>query len=251
MKKFYMNGVIVNKDDKWIYDFFGITSVTPEEVIAFLDDANGEEIKVYVDSPGGEVSSGSDIYSALREYAGKSIAYVTGWAASAAAWAILGADTVIASPTARFMYHNAQSYAEGDYRDMEAAAGRLKNANKSFLNAFQIKTGKSINDLQALLDKDTFYDAQQAYDNGFIDEIALKEGEELEPLIAAAMPMGGINIQKMHDLAMKYKNNHEQLMEEAKPEDKSGGENRPVLSDTLKTQRQEFNKLRKKIFNRG
>jgi ATP-dependent Clp protease protease subunit len=245
MKKFYMKGVIVSQEDKWIYDFFGMTSVTPEEVIAFLDDANGEEIKIYIDSPGGLITAGSDIYSALREYEGESTSFITGWAASAASWAMLGTKKVIASPTARFMYHNAQGRAEGDYRDMEAAAGRLKNANNSFINAYQIKTGKSRDEIQAMLDKDTFHTAQEALEFGFVDEIALKDGEELEPLIAAAI--GGININKMHELAMKYKDKPNELLKH-KPD--SGGNSGPA-TDVMDKQKTDLNKIRKKILNRA
>lgn len=251
MKKFYMNGSIIKQEDKWIYDFLGMTSVSPEEIIAFLDDANGEEVKIYIDSPGGLVTAGSDIYTALREYEGESTSFVTGWAASAASWAMLGTKKTIASPTARFMYHNAQGRAEGDYREMEAAAGRLKNANNSFINAYQIKTGKSREEIQAMLDKETFHTAQEALDFGFVDEIALKDGEELEPLIAASF--GGIDIQRMHDLALKYKDNHEGLLEKMKNEpdkpDAESGEETPAISDILTTQRRDLNRIRKKLYN--
>jgi ATP-dependent Clp endopeptidase proteolytic subunit ClpP len=272
MKKYYMNGVLVPKGDKWIYDLFGIQATTFEQLRDFLEEANGEEVTVYIDSPGGLITVGSNIYDALREYGGQSTAHVTAWAASAASWAMLGADKVVAAPTARFMLHNATGMAEGDYRDMEAAVGRLKNANNSFINAYQLKTGKSRAEIQAIMDKETFYVAQEALDNGFIDEIALKEGEELEPLIAAAMPMGGVNIQKMHELAMKYKDDPDKLIEKAKAEQgeakpggngaegakddaESGGKCRPVsdrneqIPDALITQRQEFNRLRKRLYN--
>lgn len=246
-----MNGSIIKQEDKWIYDFLGIASVSMEEIIAFLDDANGEEVKIYIDSPGGLITAGSDIYSALREYEGESTAFVTGLAASSASWAMLGAKKVIASPTARFVYHNASTSASGDYRDMEHAAYRLKNANNSFINAYQIKTGKSREEIQEMLDKETFHTAQEALDFGFVDEIALKDGEELEPLIAASI--GGINIQKMHDLALKYKDNHEGLLEKIKNEpdkpDAESGEETPAISDILTTQRRDLNRIRKKLYN--
>jgi ATP-dependent Clp protease protease subunit len=252
MKNFYLKGVLVPDEDKWLYDLFGIDATTHKDVRNFLEDANGEEVTIYIDSPGGVITTGSNIYSELREYKGKSTSFVTGWAASAASWAMLGSDWVIASPTARFMLHNAQGVAEGDYRDMEAAAGRLKNANNSFINAYQLKSGKSREEIQAILDKETFYIAQEALENGLIDEIALKEGEQLEPLIAAAMPMGGINIQKMHELAAKYKDNPEGLLEQIqKPEtqEAESGGGSPAISDRLKIQQTEFNKLRKKLYH--
>jgi len=246
MKKFYVTGTLISKGDKWIYDFFEIPATAYEDVTTFLEDANGEDVMLIFDSPGGLITSGANIYDALRAYTGKSTAHISSISASASSFAMLGADRVTSSPIARVMIHNAASRAEGDYRDMEAARDRLINANNSFINAYQLKTGKSRGEIQTLLDKTTYMTAQEALEHGFIDEITLKEGEELEPLIAAALP-GGIDINKMHELAVKYKDNPEQLL---KQREESGGESGPV-SDALNTQRQEFNKLRKKILNRA
>jgi ATP-dependent Clp protease protease subunit len=249
-KRFDVKGYIVPDDDKWIYDLLEIGAVSHNDIKAFLEEANGEDIELMIDSPGGVVRIASDIYSELRSYAGNSTAYIMGISASASSILMLGAQKVVAFPTARVMIHNAQSAAEGDYREMEQAAVRLKKANDSIINAYQIKTGMSRKDLQDLMDKNTWMTAQEAKNYGFVDEIALKDGENLDE-IAAALPLPMsvapiLNMEKMHEFAMKYKEKPEELQKEDEKDDESGGGSRPV---SLIEQKQRFYNLKMKLYH--
>ena len=59
--KIDIKGTIIRNDDKWIYDFFDMTSTCPRDVLAALGQAKGEEIDVFINSPGGNVFAGSEI----------------------------------------------------------------------------------------------------------------------------------------------------------------------------------------------
>lgn len=213
MKRLNVNGYIASDDDKWFYEMFDISVVTPGDIRNFLAEADGDDVELHIDCLGGIVRMASDMYSELRGYLGKSTAYVVGVSASASTVLMLGCNKVIASPTSRIMIHNAQSMAEGDYRDMQQAAEMLKKANDSIINAYEIKTGMSRKDLQALMDKETWMTAQEAKKYGFVDEIALKEGETLsDTQIAAVLSMreavyasASLNPAKMHEFALKFK----------------------------------------------
>ena len=65
-----IKGVIVSNDDGWVYDFFGVENTTPAPVIKAVRDAQwkNERVDVYINSPGGDISAGADIYTALRAY---------------------------------------------------------------------------------------------------------------------------------------------------------------------------------------
>ena len=61
-----VKGVIVPNDDAWIYDYFEMDNTCPKKVGERIDKANGESLDVFINSGGGDVFAGSEIYSALR-----------------------------------------------------------------------------------------------------------------------------------------------------------------------------------------
>lgn len=210
-KRFDMKGHLISDNDKWFYDWLEMSATSHREVQKFLEEAAGEDVDIYIDSPGGLTRVGSAIYGELRAYKGKSTAYIMGVSASASTVAMLGASKVVSIPTAQVFIHNTQTYAAGDYRTMEEAATMLKDANEAIINAYEIKTGLSRDKLQALMDRNTWMTAQEAKNYGFIDEIALKEGEQLSDMTITAtlgMPasVGAVfNAAKLHEAADKLK----------------------------------------------
>lgn len=185
MKKINVKGVIVNSDDKWIYDWFGVESTSPKEISAFLADCkNGEDIEVEINSPGGHIFAGSEIYSALMEYLGNVVVKITGLAASAASVIAMAGSKIMMSPTAQLMIHNVQSYTSGDYRDMAHMSDVLENTNISIANAYRLKTGLSEKELLALMNKESWFNAQKAKELKFIDEIMFDN----QAVLMASMP---------------------------------------------------------------
>ena len=64
--KIDIKGTIVQNDDKWLYDWFGMESTCPKDVISAIEQTKEEGLDVYINSPGGSVFAGSEIYSALQ-----------------------------------------------------------------------------------------------------------------------------------------------------------------------------------------
>ena len=73
MRKIKIKGFIIPNDYKWLYDLFEVDSTTPAEIEKALKEANGEDVEVDINSPGGDVYSGSEIYTMLMAYPGKVI----------------------------------------------------------------------------------------------------------------------------------------------------------------------------------
>src|SRR5690606_9335634 len=94
-----------------------------------------------INSPGGDVYAGSEIYTAIKGYKGNTVAKIVGIAASVASVIAMGAKKIMIAPTAQIMIHNVSSRAWGDYRAMEHEAEVLKNFNISIANAYKLKTG--------------------------------------------------------------------------------------------------------------
>lgn len=188
MAKVNIKGVIVSNDDKWIYDWFEMESVCPKDISTQIEAAKGEDLEVEINSPGGDVYAGSEIYTALKSYSGDSVGKIVGIAASAASVAACGVKKLLISPTGQFMIHNVWCTAMGDYRDLEHAADILKGWNKSIANAYMLKTGMSQSELLSLMNKESWLTAQDAVRLKFADEIMFDEGLQL----AASMNKTGL-----------------------------------------------------------
>lgn len=170
MRKIEVKGTIVGNADKWIYEWFGMDATCPKDVNAAISEANGEPLLVEINSGGGDVFAGSEIYTALKAYAGTVEINIVGLAASAAS-VIAQAGHSRISPTALFMVHNVSGSAAGDFHDMQQEAEILQTANKAVAAAYLEKTGKSMEELLGIMDAETCMDAQKAVEYGFVDEV--------------------------------------------------------------------------------
>jgi ATP-dependent protease ClpP protease subunit len=169
--KIKIKGVIIPNDYKWIYDWFEVDSTCPKDIEDQLEKANGEDLEIEINSGGGDVYSGSEIYTIIKAYSGKTIGKIMGLAASAASVIAMACNKLIISPTAQIMIHNVSSYASGDYRDLQHEADVLKNYNTSIANAYILKTGMTKDELLELMDQESWFTAQQALEKKFVDEI--------------------------------------------------------------------------------
>jgi len=185
--KVKIKGVIIPNDDKWIYDWFEMDSTCPREVEKEIEKANGEDLEVIINSPGGDVFSGSEIYTLLKDYNGNVVVKIVGVAASAASIIAMAGKKIMMSPTAEMMIHNTTSITRGDYKIMEHEAQVLRDYNGTIANAYMIKSGMSKEDLLALMDKETWLTPEKALEYKLIDEIMFMDNT---PKLAASF--GGI-----------------------------------------------------------
>lgn len=173
-KRIDVKGQIIESGNEWVYDWLGLENTSPKRVIKALQEAGGEDVEIYINSPGGSVFAGSEIYTELRNYTGKKVIKITGIAASAAS-VIAQAGECEISPTGMFMIHNVKTSASGDYRDMDNTGGALRAANQAIMNAYIDKTGMETTELQDLMDRETYLSAQQAVEYGFVDRIMFSD----------------------------------------------------------------------------
>lgn len=166
--KINVKGAIVPNNEKWIYDLLDMDATSPNDIIDALPSTN-EDVEVIINSGGGEVMSGSEIYTALKSYAGNVNVKVVGVAASAASVIAMAGDTIEMSPTAQMMIHNASTLAYGDDRAMASASKMLNSVNRGIANAYMNKTGKSEQEILDLMNEESWMSAQDAVDLGFAD----------------------------------------------------------------------------------
>jgi len=182
MKTIPIKGTIVSNDDKWIYDWFDIEAVCPKDVAKQLNEANGEDITVEINSGGGDVFAGNEIYYMFTQYKGNMSIDIVGFAGSAASIIAMAGKTRIV-PSGLMMIHNVSGNAQGDYHVMDKTSDVLKTANKAIANAYMTKTGLSQEKLLALMNEEKWMDAKEAVELGFVDEIINDNGKITKPPI--------------------------------------------------------------------
>ena len=208
MRSIDIRGVIVSDDDQWIYDWFGMTATCPRMVRDVLREANGEEVEVLLNSGGGDVQAGQEIYTILRAYSGRVLIKIQSMAASATAVIAMAGESEI-SPVAQIMIHNVSSNARGDHRDMEHAAEVLVNANKALAAAFVLKTGKSEDEILNMMERETWLTAEQAVREGFVDRVMFQNAQLPESPVQLSASIGvGLLPMNVIEYARKHFNNH-------------------------------------------
>ena len=162
--------------------------VEAKDVRTFLDAAKGEDVEVQISSPGGYVYPGLEIFNLIRNHDGKVTTRLMGLAASMASYIAMAGNYVIAEDNAVFMIHNASGYAMGDHNIMRKAADVMEGLSNLIAQKYMSKTGKSLKELKALMDVDTFLYGDEITDAGFADEIAETE-EDKDKAAALAFAM--------------------------------------------------------------
>ena len=178
MRRINVYGVIIPNDYKWYFDWFDEDSTCPRDVTNMLDEANGEDVEVYINSPGGVIEAGSEIYTSLREYKGSIKIKIVGQACSAAS-IIAMAGYCEMSPTALMMVHCVSTRASGNHSDMEKTAEVLRTADDALSNAYMAKSGMSKEEALDMMEEETWLTAEQAKEKGLIDAIMFEEKEPL------------------------------------------------------------------------
>ena len=188
-----VKGTVVSDDDAWIYNWFGIEAVSPNAISAALAEANGDDVVIRINSNGGDIFAGSEIYDLISSYEGNVLIRIVGMAASAASVIAMAAESEIA-PTGLMMIHNVQSGTHGDYREMEHSAEVLREANRSIMSAYREKTGMSEDELLSLMDNETFMSADTAIEFGFVDKMSDygKEAKAPDTGVQLAAAMTGL-----------------------------------------------------------
>ncbi len=193
-KRIQMRGPLIPNNSQEAYDYFGMEAVSAKSITEALPE-DGSDVIIEVNSNGGVVTVGSDIYTALKNYSGHVTAEVTGMAASACSVAIMGADKVVISPTAQIMIHKASLRdVSGNSDDFETAFNMLKASDQAIVNAYKTKTGLNEDELLELMKNETYMSADEAIEKGFADEImTFNESEAVASIGNGLLPQAVID----------------------------------------------------------
>ena len=136
--------------------------------------AAGDEVEVLINSPGGVIDVGSEIYTLLREHSDIVNIKITGEACSAASIIAMAAHCEMA-PTALMMVHCVSTGARGNHADLEHTAEVLRTADKALCTAYMAKAGMTEQEALNMMEHETWLTAEQAKEKNLIDAIMFED----------------------------------------------------------------------------
>ena len=138
----------------------------------------GKDLKLRINSPGGDVFAAQAIYNQLKSYTGNITACIDGMAASAATIITCAADKVVMPSNGIFMIHNPMCIVMGymDVPKLKKMTDRLTVVKQTIVNVY-MKKCKNVSEskLNKLMDAETWMNADEALDYGFVDEVDADE----------------------------------------------------------------------------
>ena len=126
--------IVSDKSYKWSND-----DACPSDIREMLKNADGKDITLRINSPGGDVFSGIAIYNLLKDYPGKVTAVIDGMAASIASVIAMAADEIQMPENAYFMIHKAWCGAMGNADALRETAAVLDGLDETIFNAYRKK----------------------------------------------------------------------------------------------------------------
>lgn len=142
--------------------------------LLFLDAENSkEDIKLYINSPGGSVTSALAMYDTMQHVKADVMTICIGQAASAAA-VLLASGTKgkrFALPNARVLIHQVMGGAEGQQKDVEIQAKEMRRIKDQLNHILAKHTGQNVKKIETDTDRDYFMTTDEAKKYGIIDKI--------------------------------------------------------------------------------
>ena len=152
--------------------------------LLFLESENPKkEISMYINSPGGVVTSGMAIYDTMQYIKSPVSTVCMGMAASMGSFLLMAGEkgSRIALPNARIMVHQPSGGFSGQASDIERHAQDIIKTKRKLNEIYAKHTGQPVEEVERVLDRDHFMTADEAKAWGLIDHVyESREGAEAE-----------------------------------------------------------------------
>lgn len=139
-----------------------------------------DDIVIKLNSPGGDVFEGIEIYNYLKDHPSNVTVEVTGVAASAATFITAGANEVIMNVGTSLMIHEASTFTWGNKSDIQKTLNALETIDESILSIYSEKTGQSNDQLEEWMNEEKWFTADEAVEFGFADSVKRENAESVE-----------------------------------------------------------------------
>lgn len=150
--------------DSW----FGVSA---EEFVKTLNAIESDEIVIRINSPGGDAFDGRAIASAIKAHKAVITAKIDGLCASAATTIANACDDVQMAEGSFYMIHNAWTVAMGNKDDFTELSEFLNKIDDAIAKDYAGRTGLDVAEIQDMMSAETWMDATEAKEKGFINSI--------------------------------------------------------------------------------
>ena len=189
--KLNLSGELIPSDWAEIYRRWGYKSgfYCPDDVRNAINNLEpGEELLLEVNSIGGSVFGGNEIYALLEGCPNPTRAVIQSMAASAASYMIMPCNRIEIHLPAQLMIHRASTYAWGNSEDLQQAQQMLDVTDEAILNTYCRRCGDRISreELASMMENETYIGAADALRYGLVDSIIGGENAAQSGLLVAS-----------------------------------------------------------------
>ena len=181
-----------------IYDEIWDLGVNAQTLLAELDAVEAPQIRVEINSPGGNVFDGIAIYNALRNHPAEVTTRVDALAASIASVIAQAGDKRVMQPASQMMIHNAWAMAVGDTKDFADMAALLEQQDAVLAGIYASRSGRDAQLFRDLMNSETWLTADRAVAEGLADEVVDVKTKQpakatlLDEISAAVVAVSGV-----------------------------------------------------------
>ena len=151
----------------------GVAALVTSQLLFLESDNPKKEIAMYINSPGGIVTSGLAIYDTMQYIRSPVSTVCMGMAASMGSFLLMAGEKGqrIALPNARIMVHQPSGGFRGQASDIERHAEDIIATKRRLNHLYSKHTGQAVEDVEKKLDRDYFMSAEEARDWGLVDHV--------------------------------------------------------------------------------
>jgi len=161
--------------------------VTPSDVRRQLNRFAGKDVLIEINSPGGFIDDGIQIFNDISKHDGKTETRITSLAASMGSYIALAGDKRSADSNATYMIHNALALMYGNHHDFRHGANILEGLSNIIATEYVNVTGKTPEEIHKLMDAESYFFGEEIKTAGFVDEIIESKNKKSDPAQAVAM----------------------------------------------------------------
>jgi len=151
--------------------------------LLFLEADNPKkEISLYINSPGGVVTSGFAIYDTMQYIKAPVATFCMGFAASMGSFLLMAGEPGqrVSMPNARILVHQPSGGFQGQVSDIERHAEDILKTKRRIIELYAKHCGKEYAEVEKTLDRDYFMSAEEAKDWGIVDAVYETRAEQDE-----------------------------------------------------------------------
>ena len=151
----------------------GMASLIIAQLLFLESEDSSKDISMYINSPGGVVTAGMAIHDTMQYIKPRVSTVCIGQAASMGSFLLASGEPGmrIALPNARIMVHQPSGGARGMASDIEIQAREILRIRRRMNDLYAQYTGKSLDEIEKAMDRDTFLEADEAKDFGIVDKV--------------------------------------------------------------------------------